>query len=122
LLGPVSTVFLVQALVVTLQMGALGLPSKRKSKVKGIGAKAGQPLLHVYVPSTVNEAAASPDVGVTVIAAVSASTTWAKKATARQASASAGPSRRAQSLPLAIRTFGTNSGARRSGSSRLTHT
>ena len=47
MLKPVSVTFLMQALVVTLQMGALGLLSKRKLNVSGTGARAGQPLIHV---------------------------------------------------------------------------
>jgi hypothetical protein len=47
LLEPVSVTFLTQALVVTLQIGALGLLSKRKANVRGTGANAGQPLVQV---------------------------------------------------------------------------
>ena len=104
MLKPVSVTFFVHALVVTPQMGALGLLSQKKLNVNGIGARGGQPLVHVYVPSTVNEAVGNPEVGATVTAAVSARTTSIERTAARQPITSAGTSRRTTSLPFATRT------------------
>jgi len=122
LLEPVSVTFFRQALVVTLQIGAFALLSKRKAKVRGTGANAGQPLVHVYVPSTVNEAFARPAVGLTVTPGVSANAICAVRPIAKQAKASAGPHRRAESPPLATRTVGANCGTSEIELRGLSHT
>ena len=120
LLGPLSVTFLLHMLVViALPIGALGLLSNKNANVKGMGASAGQPPLHVYVPSTVIAVVGNPEVGFTLTPAKSATASWAKKPIAKQATASAGISRRIKPLPFASRTFGANCAARRTRFLRL---